>query len=29
MSQQGIRGYYQLTETLKNNYLADINVLIQ
>ena len=25
MSQQGIRGYYQLTETIKDQLLADIN----
>jgi len=26
MSNQGIRGFYQLTETIKTNLLADINV---
>lgn len=26
MSQQGIRGYYQLTQTLKDQLLADINI---
>lgn len=26
MSQQGIRGYYQLTQTIKDQLLADINV---
>jgi hypothetical protein len=25
MSQQGIRGFYQLTETIKDQLLADIN----
>ena len=25
MSNQGIRGYYQLTETIKNSLLSDIN----
>jgi len=26
MSQQGIRGYYQLTQTLKDQLLADVNI---
>ena len=26
MSQQGIRGYYQLTQTIKDQLLADINI---
>lgn len=26
MSQQGIRGYYQLTQTIKDQLLADVNV---
>ena len=26
MSQQGIRGFYQLTETIKNELLADKNI---
>ena len=25
MSQQGIRGFYQLTETIKDTLLADVN----
>jgi len=26
MSNQGVRGYYQLTETIKEQLLADVNV---
>jgi len=26
MSNQGIRGYYQLTETIKEQLLADVNI---
>ena len=26
MSNQGVRGFYQITETIKNQLLADVNV---